>query len=93
MATKCRSCGEEIIWIKMKSGKAMPCDVKPIPYRETFSGGMKLVTPAGDVISGNYDGTSDNFAYISHFATCPNADQHRRKKNGREDKSNSKEAR
>lgn len=93
MATKCRSCGEEIIWIKMKSGKAMPCDVKPIPYRESFSGGMKLVTPAGDVISGNYDGTSDNFAYISHFATCPNADQHRRKKNGREDKSNSKEAR
>ena len=93
MATKCRSCGEEIIWIKMTSGKAMPCDVKPIPYRESFSGGMKLVTPAGDVISGNYDGTSDNFAYISHFATCPNADQHRRKKNGREDKSNSKEAR
>ena len=76
---KCKSCGADIIWIKTKNGRSTPCDAKPIPFRESFSGGMKLVTKAGDVVPGNYDGTSDDFAYISHFATCPNADQHRRK--------------
>ena len=76
---KCKSCGADIIWIKTKNGRSMPCDAKPIPFRESFSGGMKLVTKAGDIVPGNYDGTSNEFAYISHFATCPNADQHRRK--------------
>lgn len=76
---KCKSCGAEIIWIKTRNGKAMPCDAEPVPYRESFSGGMKLVTKAGDVVPGHYDGTSKDFAFISHFATCPNANRHRRK--------------
>lgn len=76
----CRSCGAEIIWIKMKgSGKAMPCDAKPIPYREVFSNGMKLVTESGEVVQGCFEGTSDKTGYVSHFATCPNANRHRRK--------------
>lgn len=77
---RCRSCGEEIVWIKMKSGKSMPCNAKAIPYRETFSGGLKLVTEEGNVINGNYDGTSEDYAWISHFATCQYADRHRRRK-------------
>lgn len=76
--TRCKSCGAEIIWIQMKSGKAMPCDDEPIPYRELFSGGMKLVTEQGEVVTGAYDGTSKTVAYTSHFATCPNANRHRK---------------
>lgn len=80
MTTKrCKSCGAEIIWIRMKSGKAMPCDAEPIPYMELFSGGMKLVTEQGEVVQGCYDGTSDKIGYVSHFATCPNANQHRKR--------------
>ena len=75
---KCKSCGAEIVWIKMKSGKAMPCDARSIPYREVFSGGMKLVTEGGEVVTGCFDGTSDKVAYTSHFATCPNANAHRK---------------
>ncbi len=67
------------MWIKMQSGKAMPCDTKAIPYRKMFSGGMKLVTAEGEVVQAAYDGDSDQYGYTSHFATCPNADQHRRK--------------
>lgn len=77
--SKCKSCGAEIKWIRMKSGKAMSVDEKPIPYRESFSSGMKLVTKSGEIVQGFYDGTSKNFGYTSHFATCPNANHHRRK--------------
>ena len=76
---RCRSCGAQIIWIKMKSGKAMPVDAKPIPYRESFSSGMKLVTAEGEVVQASYDGNSQNYGYTSHFVTCPNADMHRRR--------------
>lgn len=78
--SRCRSCGADIIWIKMASGKAMPCDADPIPYCEVFSGGMKLVTKNGEIVQGAYDGTSENVAYQSHFATCPDANKFRKRK-------------
>lgn len=79
---KCKSCGAEIIWITMKSGKKMPCDAKPITYRTLVpgtKGGLTLVTPDGRVASGVFDPGSDQVGYTSHFATCPNAAQHRKR--------------
>lgn len=79
MTSKCRSCGADIYWIKMKSGKSMPCDVKPILYSQNPEGDLTLVTPDGRVIRGFEDLTQKEIGYTSHFATCPNADQHRRR--------------
>ncbi len=31
--TTCKSCGMPILWVKTRSGKAMPCDIKPIRFR------------------------------------------------------------
>ena len=64
--SQCRSCGAEIEWIKTPAGKAHPVDAKPIKvWQQTESG-----PDAGrwHIQEG----------YTSHFATCPNADQHRK---------------
>ena len=76
----CRSCGAEIKWIRMASGKANPVD----PYKRTVvrdEGNEPLITDDGLVIHGRFASLEEGAnasGYISHFATCPNADMHRR---------------
>lgn len=68
---KCRSCGAAIIWCVTGNGKKMPIDARP-----TDTGNLVL------------EGTEPTAVYVdpgtgthtSHFATCPNADKHRRSK-------------
>ena len=77
---KCKSCGEEIIWIKTKNGKAMPCNPQKIHYKNTFpSGPLTLITPDGRIAKGILDPSSDTYGYESHFATCPASDILRRR--------------
>lgn len=71
--SKCKSCGANIIWLNTESGKAMPCDAKPIPYKEDVTGNLTLVTPDGRVVRAKADMTSEKMGYTSHFATCPDA--------------------
>lgn len=78
--SRCKSCGAEIVWIKMRTGKSMPCDAMPHYFREEDGGGITFVTPDGLVKHGEPDEFGER-GYISHFATCPNADQHRRRGN------------
>ena len=78
--SKCKSCGATIIWIPTESGKNIPCDPKPIPYKEDSSGSLTLVTNDGRVIRARMDITSDALGYVSHFATCPDAKSWRRNK-------------
>ncbi len=78
---RCRSCGAEILWIKMASGKAMPVDPDQVPYWERRGGQGKIITPNGEVISCDLEGDiqeATGIGYISHFSTCPNADAHRK---------------
>ena len=79
--SKCRSCGAEIMWIKMQSGKSMPCNADQVTYWANKNGKERIVTPNGEVVSGNLSGDlnkATGVGYISHFSTCPNAGQHRR---------------
>lgn len=65
----------------MKSGKMMPVDDKIINYKVVPNGKERIVTPGGDVVACVTNVTEDEvsgFGYISHFATCPNAGQHRK---------------
>lgn len=75
----CRGCGAKIKWIKMKSGKMMPVDPEPIPYKTELPSPKKqtLVTEDGRVVSGFLDLESDKIGYVSHFATCPSAGRFR----------------
>lgn len=80
--SRCKSCGAEIIWIKMKSGKAMPCNPQKITYKTLVpgtKGSLTLICPDGRIASGEFYPGSDQYGYESHFATCPAAAEHRRK--------------
>jgi len=61
--TTCRSCGAEIEWIVMeRTGKKMPINRK-----------LEVV------VVKNGDGTGRCVSgYLSHFATCPHAGEHRK---------------
>ena len=69
----------------MKSGKSMPCNPRGIHYRKQVRGDegcmLALVTPDGNVVVGQAceENESELVGYVSHFATCPNADRHRKR--------------
>lgn len=67
----CKGCGAEILWLRTKDKKVMPCNPKAlrvlIPTGETVLSNSELL-PVYQVMSG----------YASHFATCPKADELRR---------------
>ncbi len=65
---KCKSCGADILWVKMLSGKSMPLDMPPEK--------RIVLSDHGDATS-EYGAVEDT--YVSHFATCPNAAAHRKK--------------
>lgn len=64
--TTCKSCGAEILWIITPAGKSMPLDAK----------GESLWQLEPDTLM------SARLVVVrkSHFATCPNADAHRKPK-------------
>lgn len=62
---QCRSCGASIVWVTMKSGKKAPLDSKP--EKRVV---LHPTTGKGHVVD----------AYVSHFVTCPDRDQHRRER-------------
>lgn len=90
--THCVKCGAAIRYIRMKrSGKWMPVNAKPVevtPCIGLDKGGHTFVTLEGEAIRARknkedslfYDGVDSIAAYESHFATCPAADEYRRKK-------------
>ncbi len=61
-----RSCGAEILWVQLASGKRMPLDLKNMEQRFIVSGTTEPMQG------------SSRRTYLSHFAVCPNADEHRR---------------
>lgn len=68
----CSSCGAEIYWVITGKGRRMPVDCNvpggQVPFGRTAIGAEQLDGP--DAI---LDGKG-----ISHFATCPQAAQHRK---------------
>lgn len=79
--SKCRGCGQRIIFVKMKSGKSMPVNEAFVNYKKVDGGKDRIVTPNGDVvscISGVSAREADGYGYVSHFATCPSATRHRK---------------
>jgi hypothetical protein len=63
----------------------MPIDVRPDPegtirLESSFEGMLALVLTGAELIAARRDHEQ---LYISHFATCPQADRFRRKKNVR----------
>lgn len=72
----CRSCAAPIVWTVTTNGKRMPVDADPIVAPR----GFRLEELDGETITAAFTGVPDpqERLYQSHFATCPNSDQHRR---------------
>lgn len=77
---KCKYCGAEIKFIKLKSGRWNPVDINKRTFLKD-AGNEILITESGEIIRGMFCSLEDGAnreGYISHFATCPNANQHRK---------------
>jgi hypothetical protein len=75
VSATCKSCGAPIRWAKTVSGKSMPVDVEP-----AANGNVVFLDDKTVIVSGpraRIEG--DERRYTSHFATCPQASQHRRR--------------
>lgn len=77
----CTSCGAAIVWATTAAGKVMPLDALPVERSGAVLAASR--TPSGDleVRSIHPDGGylwPDEHPARSHYATCPNADQHRK---------------
>lgn len=75
-AATCRSCGASIVWAATAKGRRMPIDFAPV------AGGnidldLSVVPPLAHVLAKTELEHLAGPAYVSHFATCPNATAHR----------------
>lgn len=84
---ECKSCGDSIKFIRTESGKTMPVNAAPmmVEVETDERPDTCVITPDGKVIWGvgripDYETKAGVFVegYTSHFATCPNAEQHRK---------------
>lgn len=71
----CSSCKAPILFAPTEYGKPMPLDAAPVLLEGTYEIGQDGI--ARFVSAGDRAGKS---LYLPHFATCPNADAHRRRK-------------
>ena len=79
--TKCRACGADIGFIKTVAGKTIPVNPEEVAYEQKAGGSLKIVTPNGEVLSAERPADpqkATGIGYISHFATCPEADRFRK---------------
>ena len=77
----CRGCGAEIGFIKTVAGKTIPVNPEEVAYEQKAGGSLKIVTPNGEVLSAEWPADpqkATGIGYISHFATCPQADKFRK---------------
>lgn len=81
--TKCRGCNREIRFIKTVKGKTMPVDPDPVRVIPMLNG-KPYIRKDGVFVYGRIAGDADDdpdskaeTAYVSHFATCPEADRFR----------------
>ena len=68
----CRTCGVEIIWSRTENGKAIPLDPEPV-----FGG--NVVLECNGALARVVKPDPGVKRHVSHFKTCPQAGQHRRR--------------
>ncbi len=77
----CKGCGAKILFIETKAGRFMPCDPEPLAW-DDLEEGMVVVGQNGEVLTVKGILVEDDGMnwYVSHFATCPKADDFRKTK-------------
>jgi hypothetical protein len=80
----CRSCGARITWLKTPGGKAIPVDEDP-----TDDGNILIDVEHCRLVARVYgnaeaarEAGAEELRYRSHFVTCPQAGEWRRREGG-----------
>lgn len=81
-SSACRSCRRPLLWLRTGGGKHMPVDPDPV-----LGGNLLADTRRGTVEVVHEQARIDaeergEPLYVSHFVTCPNADEHRQRRGG-----------
>jgi len=81
--TTCRHCGKQIIFIRLPSGKNMPCDARPVFYTAPGAGRAMLYTKSGELI--RCELTEDReaaagSAWRPHWSSCADGKGYQRAK-------------
>lgn len=72
----CKTCGASILWVVVgPSKKTTPINAQPDPER----GNIRLTDKLAYYMSEEERLAYQGPRYLSHFATCPQATQHRRR--------------
>jgi hypothetical protein len=73
--TRCRSCGEEIVWAMTTAGRAVPINNRP-----KLGGNIELTYTAGaPPVAHVVKPVPGKVRFVSHFATCPDASMWKRR--------------
>lgn len=76
--SRCRSCDAEIVWAETVNGKKIPLDAgHHLRGVRVKRDDPLILADEGDVRAGNAVIRAVP-TYVSHFATCPNAAEHRK---------------
>ena len=78
--TRCRSCGRKITFGRLANGKLIPLDLVSPVYFLTANGDAVRTNAAAPAPLGLPGESTVVGAYVSHFTTCPNADEHSKTK-------------
>ena len=72
--TRCKSCNAVVIWCVTTTGKSMPVDQRQSPHGNLV---LEYQPATGDTLA-RYVPPGEG-THTSHFATCPQAAEHRRR--------------
>ena len=73
VGARCKTCDAPLIWARFaESNKPVPLAAEPDPNGRTVFVGAGIVR-----VRGKNEPAPAGRSYTSHFATCPDADQHR----------------
>jgi len=81
--SECRSCQAPIVWTITANGKRMPCDIARHANGDFFlfrrADRIESIHRESSHRSAQGARNRRQLGHDSHFATCPNADDHRQK--------------
>lgn len=86
MSTACSTCDAPIVFARTLHGSTMPLDAAPVLFDGNRRGLFVLVTSGdktccvalGTLLNAGLRLTADVRIHRTHYATCPQASQHRR---------------
>jgi len=76
----CTKCKARIEWARTRAGRWMPLDPPVVRGEACKTGGVVVLTQAGDVVRIEVRAGGSLAGRVSHFATCPNAGDFRQRR-------------